>query len=447
MPTSDKTEIRKPEKRKTTDEDNDDQMAAYSEAVKSGLYRKRSGVIGKYDNVRQCWEDEIVRSYLRPHLQRLVRDAQARGRGVRIMDLGCGSADGYELLVGVRRADYSLEDSKVAVLSAGNLDIYKGVDLSQDLLNQARAVYGRKQKLTFQQADLTQGIPIDGGEEPYDLYFSSYGTCSHFNDDEPLINLLADIARRTRRHSVIVLDWLGRYSYEWQTLWREPAARNINMDYVVSYIYERDERERLRDQLQHLYLRLMGREEAEKIIEEASLRAGVRIKPLRFFDRSIFTGRHMDTADYNPHAQSIRRAVNALHEINTRANLDDLFIKYVPREGFDEVNRYFERLQTCWNELVLYTGRLLRVYDAGENEYRDDVPRPREDRPPVLLHMMDRMKQVVAGVGWLQDGLPRENIIEPQLGYALRHLMMDLQDGIGTGHFMVAFLEVDKTAV
>ena len=62
------------------------------------------------------------------------------------------------------------------------------------------------------------------------------------------------------------------------------------------------------------------------------------------------------------------------------------------------------------------------------------------------MHMMDRMEQVVAGVGWLQDGLPRENIIEPQLGYALRHLMMDLQDGIGAGHFMVGILEVDKTA-
>jgi hypothetical protein len=245
---------------------------------------------------------------------------------------------------------------------------------------------------------------------------------------------------------VTVLDWLGRYSYEWQTLWTDPSARRQNMDYAVSYIYEREERERLRDQLQHLYLRLMSREEAEEIIAEASRRAGVRIKPLRFFDRSIFTGRHMDTADYNPHAQPIRRAVNALHEINTRANLDDLFIKYVPREGFAEVNRYFERLQTCWNELVLYTGRLLRVYDAEENEYRDDVPRPHEDRPPVLMHMMDRMKQVVAGVGWLKEGLPRENIIEPQLGYALRHLMMDLQGGMGTGHFMVGILEVDKTA-
>ncbi len=425
--------------------DSQEQMAAYSEAVKSGLYRKRSGVIGKYDNVRQCWEDEIVRAFLRPHLQRLVREARARGRGVRIMDLGCGSADGYELLVGVRRADYALEDSNVAVLFADNLDIYKGVDLSEDLLDQARAHYGGKRKLTFQQADLTEGIPIDDGEEPYDLYFSSYGTCSHFNEDEPLIELLADIARKTKRRSVIVLDWLGRYSYEWQTLWREPEARVMNMDYVVSYIYEREERERLRDQLQHLTLRLMGREEAGEIIEEASRRAGVQIKPLRFFDRSIFTGRHMDTADYNPRAQPIRRAVNALHEINTRANLDDLFIKYAPREGFDEVNRYFERLQTCWNELVLYTGRLLRVYDEAENEYRDDVPRPREDRPPVLLHMMDRMKQVVAGVGWLREGLPRENIIEPQLGYALRHLMTDLQDGIGAGHFMVGILEVDKT--
>jgi hypothetical protein len=361
------------------------------------------------------------------------------------MDLGCGSADGYELLVGVRRADCQLQESKVAVLPLSALDVYKGVDLNQALLDQARAVYGDNRKMTFQLADLTGGVPLDDGEEPYDLYFSSYGTCSHFNDDEPLVTLLADIARRTKRHSVVVLDWLGRYSYEWQTLWSGESARGQNMDYVVSYIYEREERERLRDQLQHLYLRLMGRAEAHEIVEEASRRAGVRIKPLRFFDRSIFTGRHMDTADYNPHAQPIRRAVNALHEINTRANLDDLFVKYSPREGFDEVNAYFKQLQTCWNELVLYTGRLLKVYSEEKNEYSDEVPVPRENRPEALLHMMERMKQVVAGVGWLQEGLPRENIIEPQLGYALRQLTMDLQQGIGAGHFMVGILEIDRT--
>ena len=46
MPTSSRTENRKTR-------DGSDQMAAYSEAVKSGLYMKRSGIIGKYDNVRE----------------------------------------------------------------------------------------------------------------------------------------------------------------------------------------------------------------------------------------------------------------------------------------------------------------------------------------------------------------------------------------------------------
>ncbi|NQT18332.1 MAG: hypothetical protein HQ592_01415 [Planctomycetes bacterium] len=54
------------------------------------------------------------------------------------------------------------------------------------------------------------------------------------------------------------------------------------------------------------------------------------------------------------------------------------------------------------------------------------------------------MRKVIAGVGWLGIGLPRENIIEPQLGYALRHLIMNLQEGRGCGHGLVGILEVEK---
>ena len=58
--------------------------------------------------------------------------------------------------------------------------------------------------------------------------------------------------------------------------------------------------------------------------------------------------------------------------------------------------------------------------------------------------MMERMKQVVEGVGWLETGLPRENIIEPQLGYSLRHLAMNLQQGLGCAHGLVGIFEIDK---
>ena len=59
-----------------------DQMHAYSEAVKSGLYAKKTGLVGKYDNVRRYWEDEITRTFLRPHLQKLLERSKAMMRRV-----------------------------------------------------------------------------------------------------------------------------------------------------------------------------------------------------------------------------------------------------------------------------------------------------------------------------------------------------------------------------
>ena len=45
---------------------------AYDEALQSGLYQKRTGLLGKYDNVRYFWEDEELGLYLRPYLKPLV---------------------------------------------------------------------------------------------------------------------------------------------------------------------------------------------------------------------------------------------------------------------------------------------------------------------------------------------------------------------------------------
>lgn len=421
------------------------QMGAYTEAVKSGLYEKRSGLVGKYDNVRRYWEDEITRGFLRPHLQRLIQRSQAEMRRVRILDLGCGSADGYELLSGVRHRDSDLKDVEVHLLSPDVLGLYKGVDLNGDLIAQARSIYGDNPKLVFQQADFSQGLPLIEGEKPYDLYFTSYGTCSHHNDDETLIRLLVDIAGQVEDYCVVVCDWIGRYSYEWQTLWTNDLSENRNMDYIVSYIYEKEERERRRDELQHLLLRLMSRKEAETILQEASRRAGVEIKPLEFFDRSVFTGRHMDTAEYNPHAQPIRAAVNSLHEDNLRTDLNTLLIDCMPRMGFPLLNDYYEHLQMCWNALVLFTQTLLECYDAKTQRYVCGPPAIPASHPPILQEMMQRMKAVVEGVGWLESGLPRENIIEPQLGYALRYLVVKLQQGLGCGHGLVGIFEIDKT--
>jgi len=426
-----------------TEDQRNEQMPAYTEAVKSGLYAKKSGLVGKYDNVRRYWEDEITRQFLRPHVQRLLERCSSSMRRLRILDLGCGSADGFELLAGIRERDPDLEENEVDLLSPDKLGAYKGVDLNEDLLRQAREIYGENPKITFEQADFTKGLPL-ADEKPFDLYFSSFGTCSHHNHDRTLVRLLSDVAKRTEGYCLLVLDWLGRYSYEWQTLWTNDLAKNRNMDYVVSYIYEQEEREARRDELQHLYLRLISRQEAEGIVDKASSRAGVNIKPLAFFDRSIFTGRHMDTADYNPYVQSIRQAVNSLHEANMRTPLSSLLIDYAPKEGFGFLNTYFEHLQMCWNRLVKYVHALLQEYDEAEGRFMPDVPAIPASYPGPLRNMMERMRRVVDGVGWLGIGLPRENIIEPQLGYALRHLVTNLQHGQGCAHGLVGIFEIEK---
>ena len=423
------------------------QMPAYSEAVKSGLYAKRSGLVGKYDNVRFMWEDEITRMFLRPHLQKLIDRSRSRMRRLRILDLGCGSADGYELLAGIRQRDADLRQQEVDLLADDILGIYKGVDLNGDLLDQARSLYDHNAKIIFEQADFTDGLPIAADEKPYDIYFSSYGTFSHHNEDETAVRLLAEIAKRVENYSVIVCDWLGRYSYEWQDLWVNDPKELRNMDYVVSYIYEPEERESRKDELQHLNLRLMSRPEIDALVDEASARAGVEIKPLRFFDRSIFTGRHMDTREYNPHAQPIRRAVSSLHEEGLRTELDSLLINYAPKQGFDFINEYFEHLQMCWNTLILFLRDLLDNYDEKKKAFAGPVPPIPTSYPPALRDMMERMRMVVEGIGWLSYGLPRENVIEPQLGYALRYLVCNLQRGEGCAHGLVGIFEVDKSGV
>lgn len=422
----------------------EEQMAAYSEAVWSGLYAKRSGLTGKYDNVRRYWEDELTRIFLRPHLQRLIERSQAQMRRVRILDLGCGSADGYELLCGVRRREANLEDDQVNLLSSDVLGLYKGCDLNADLIGQAQALYGNMPKMQFAQCDFTQGLAFPEGERPFDLYFTSYGTCSHHNDDATMIAMLADVARHVEEYCVVVCDWLGRYSYEWQTLWTNDLSENRNMDYVVSYIYDKEEREAKRDELQHLCLRLMSRQEADHIVHEASREAGVEIRPLQFFDRSVFTGRHMDTRDYNLHAQPIRQVVNLLHETNVRTELANLLIDYVPKPGFEFLNDYYEHLQMCWNTLVQYVDQLLHGYDESERRFKSEPEPIPASFPRPLQEAMRKMRGVVEGVGWLETGLPRENIIEPQLGYALRYLVSALQQGIGGGHGLVGIFEIDK---
>lgn len=414
---------------------------AYTQAFRTGKYDKASGLIGKYDNIRRFWEDQVTAIFLRPPLNDLVDRKRQRLERLRILDLGCGSGDGYDLIMGVTTKDPGLYEYITAALTDDMLKEYVGVDLNEDLIQQAEDYYAGNPKLRFFQADLSDGLtPALKEEAPFEFYFTSFGTLSHFTNEQ-CIKLIADICRHAPDQALFMGDWLGRYSYEWQDLWHNPPDQEYFMDYRISYIYPEEDRHKV--DVASFPLKLVSRDEIMDIIHKAAQEAGVEIKPHVFFDRSIFVGRHLETGDYNRNCPKLRTPVNALFETYVRTDMESLLVDYVPRQGFDHINNFFELFFMSCNALVKYTMCLLEEYSC-ETGTVGRVPEIMPYYPEPLKDAMDTMRRVVEGVGWLKWGDVRANVIEPVLGFSLRKLEMELQPGTGMGHGLVGIFEVRK---
>ena len=392
---------------------------AYDYAIRSGRYTNGSEIIGKYDNVRVLWEDEITRRVLKTHIQRLIRGRDK----IRILDMGCGYGDGYELLRGIREENgdnckYLITDEEIE---------YKGFDINESFIKEASGRYGGHKNTSFEVADFSKGFSFKD-DESYDIYFTSYGTLSH-NEDEANARLLADIAEHSSNNgckSTIVCDWLGRYSYEWQSLWADKGDPNSGeeedwIDYRISYFGDRN--------VKSFPLRLMGRDEVEEVVKRANEISSRRIRIKGFFDRSILVGRHMETGEYNRYCVPIRRVVNSLFERNVVTDLEQLLIDYHKKEGtgFNRLNRFFEEFCMRWNGVIRYTHELLSP------DSRVVSPRSKAE---------EEIEEIVDSEMWGENSNPRANLIEPQLGYLLRELEIDLQEGIGAAHGFIAILNV-----
>ncbi|MBW1956574.1 MAG: class I SAM-dependent methyltransferase, partial [Deltaproteobacteria bacterium] len=241
---------------------------AYTQAATTGKYDKASGLLGKYDNIRRFWEDQLTGLFIRPALNDLVHRKSENLERIRIIDIGCGSGDGYDLIMNVTTKDPGLYEHITAAVTPDMLQMYLGVDINEDLLKQAKEYYGTNPKMRFVQEDLTAGFPDSiKALDPFDLYFTSYGTFSHFNQEES-IRLVADICRHAPSGALFMGDWLGRWSYEWQDLWHAPVDREYFMNYRISYIYPPEERDHV--DVAEFPLRLVCREEIEAIMHAAA---------------------------------------------------------------------------------------------------------------------------------------------------------------------------------
>jgi SAM-dependent methyltransferase len=418
------------------------EISAYSQAVDSGRYTRTSGLRGKYDNVRTRWEDETTRAFLRPHLEPLVASRLREGGGVRLLDIGCGSGDGFEMLMEMRRSDGRLGEHAVTLIPPDRLERYQGIDINESLLVQAKQRFANERAAHFDQGDIRDGLPLPPGHPAYDIYYLSFGTLSHLHDDESA-RLLAEIAHHAADGSLVLCDWLGRHAYEWRELWSDDLSSEQWMDYRISYLNAPGEQSA--HEIESFPLRLMCATEVRRLLARVETEAGIQFAERALFDRSLFVGRHMNTGDYNPDAVPLRARVNELHEAYHRTNLETLRFEYRPREEFDRPNEILRELQTAWNALVRFTEQALQAAASGKGMPEADAAHPAgASHRDELARAMRRMRAVVEASRTLDFDDARANLIEPQLGYALRDLERSLQAGEGHAHGLVGIYEIHK---
>ncbi|MBS0663230.1 MAG: class I SAM-dependent methyltransferase [Verrucomicrobia bacterium] len=402
----------------------------YRRAVAAGGYDLYSPTrAGKHDAVRIFWEDQIRRRFLRPHL---LPWAGRTGRPLRVLDLGCGSGQGFSLLSQIEREPRSLLLHEEWVIGPGEIE-YTGVDLSEAMVAKGRENFAGYDNVFFFQADLNEGLGALNRESPFEIYFSSYGSFSHLSRVK-LTRLLAEISRHAQPGALVVLDLNGRYSIEWPEYWTARTEAEKVRDYTMNYLYLGDPEAMA--EADHFPLRFWTGAEVRQLAVRASQLSGVGLTLVDQMDVSVLVGRHVDTAQYHPALPPLRSRVNSLHQDFVRTDLDQLLVPPELAGQHPLVSPGLAQLIRSWNTLVGFTRRRLerpvRFTDLADWTHY----------PPGLQFAIMGMDRLIADASWIQNGDARANLVEPQLAYLLRSLEIGLQQGIGCGHGHLALFRV-----
>ncbi|NEQ88373.1 MAG: class I SAM-dependent methyltransferase, partial [Moorea sp. SIO2I5] len=154
------------------------------------------------DGVKVDWEEPFSRSVFK---QAIAPVSKNKGEKLRVVDIGAGTGDGYVLL-----STLLLKDPELS----GSYELeYLGVDISTQMVETARNLYGNHSNVGFECAD----IRTSKLARPFDLYLSCgvpYSHLTHKELDQALTMIVTNVCENRSRCAVIV-DVLGRYSIEW----------------------------------------------------------------------------------------------------------------------------------------------------------------------------------------------------------------------------------------
>ena len=404
----------------------------YDKAVSLGFYgNDESGLTGKKDNVRKFWEEMSTKVYCRGLVEKIVKG----GKKISILDLGSGSGEGYKLLTQIPPADPKDSVENDFLLTKSGIKEYLGIEVNKAMAEQGRLNYKRYSNVKFKEADLTEGLPkIVLDHEPYDMYFSSFSSLSHL-DQNQLEKLLSQIFTHARKGSVMYFDVLGKYSPEWTKYWNK---QDEMLPYTLSYLIPNTNWKK--ENLEWFLASYWSPEKLRKTIQSATESSGRKINISFMTDRSVFVGRHMDTGLMSGKRIPVRYQVNRLFDYGFRGQikhleLDMMYLKDLIPSNPEVWKRLFD-FQIKWNRVIYILGALLNHKDEKIKRFIEEAD---------IAHMSDDLKFLV----WLfrnSDRFPVadfwSSVLGPQVAVVLRNIEMSYTEAVGCGHSLMCGLEV-----
>lgn len=404
----------------------------YEVAVKRGFYGvSESGLFGKKDNVRKFWEDVFIKMSIRPAIEQVLEHKDK----IRIIDLGCGSGEGVELLTHIPPSTPVKTVNKEFVITEGDIEIYQGVDISPAMVKQGKKNYANLPQVKFVEADLSKGFPFLQ-DDPYDIYFSSYGSLSHLDFAE-LEQLTQQIFTHINSRGYMVFDLQGRYSPEWPKYWSENCRSPLpyNMAYLLPV------QEQIPEKIEWFNVTYWNGSELSQLIESTAKATGKKTKIITMRDRSIFVGRHMDTSLFKKRRHPIRTEVNRLFDHGYRGRISGLSFDIDYLEEVKDVNHQ------AWTRILDYYNRwqtVINTLHALMNANNAEVKRIIESSPEILA---DELKMLA----WLYRNADRFPVVDfwasvmgPQVACILRNLELSLPQGLGCGHSLFCIVEIEN---
>ena len=402
----------------------------FETAVQQGFYGiDKGGLTGKKDNVRKYWEDISIKTAIRRPILNLLNHKEK----LRVVDLGCGSGEGYELLTHIPPTNKTTIQRDF-VLTDANIQLYLGMDISPSMIKQGKANFSGKDQVQFIESNLaTDQSSLNN--EPFDIYFSSYSSPSHFTDTE-IKDLIESIFKSNTDTFVLALDLFGKFSPEWPQYWNQKDLDLL--PYNMSWLYPTDTHEETKPE--NYFVRFWSAAEIRDLIVEAALKTN-RQATVKCIDRSILIGRHMATGFYNQHPQNLRFEVNKLFDRDYRGAVEHLqadisyldFFKDSHPLEYQRIS-YYNKL---WNTTISFLDALMNKKKILFKKILEQAP--------------DELKEELMMLQWLDGNSSRFPVVDfwasimgPQVACVLRNLEFGLPDGLGCGHGLFCTIEVKK---